>query len=191
MYVSHRTQSGFVHIPKTGGTAIKSFVLTKIGRFKRIGEKHSPYMELPNNYFVFALVRNPYHRMASMYRFFYHLHKPKKGPIPASHPLLSELMEESRTAEEPPIYPWRQTPYLHKHVRVFKYEDFDQAVNYIFDHFKLQHRTIKKRDKSLWYGDYDWREFMDKRAFEIINDECADDFKLFNYEKLTWDQLYG
>ncbi len=40
-----------------------------------------------------------------------------------------------------------------------------------------------KSAAGLWFGDYDWRDWIDKPAIATINELCDEDFKTFGYKK--------
>ena len=65
----------FVHIPRTSGTSIESFMENNMSRYKGI-EKHSNASQLYqsigkkkwNSYFKFSITRNPYDMVISLYK---------------------------------------------------------------------------------------------------------------------------
>jgi hypothetical protein len=77
--ISHQYKCVFIHIPGTAGTTIENCFLGKDQWFINFFEKHCPLsmlMEFPHNfyykfdeYFKFSIVRHPYERMRSLWRF--------------------------------------------------------------------------------------------------------------------------
>ena len=68
LYVDHKDKWGFIHIPKTGGTSIKS-VLDDYSNADCVVSSHQPIGKMPDvpNYFIFTMVRNPFTRLGSAY----------------------------------------------------------------------------------------------------------------------------
>ena len=73
MSVYSPLQIGFVHIPKTGGTSVARWMLDNIpGTIKYSTDHYSASMLLdkhPNIDMLFTIVRNPWARVVSTYRF--------------------------------------------------------------------------------------------------------------------------
>ena len=77
--ISHEHQCIFMHIPGTAGTTIEYSFLNKDQWFINFFEKHCPLSmlkEFPHNldydfgqYFKFSIVRHPYERIRSLWRF--------------------------------------------------------------------------------------------------------------------------
>lgn len=191
MYVSDDYRTAFVHIPKTGGTAFKDFVLRGLN-CRRVGPKHGSVSDLPDecsDYFIFSFVRNPYRRLASMYRF---RRLCSKNPrfaelIPNLGSLLDGVNAHVHGAGQ--LHPLHQVTYLDNRVTVFRYEDFDAGAGEACARIGIPKPDMPRLSNNHYLGDYDWREIVDRRAHEIINDVCRDDFERFDYPVLTWEQL--
>ena len=182
MYVSERRKWLFVHIPKTGGTAIKRIV----GNFKRIGEKHGKLSDLEEpeqyrDYFLFAVVRNPYQRYVSEYRFrkMWHEKSPEvlrdKGVEFDWHfRSFSSYLKYCIQKQGLRV----QADFVRHNLlapAIYKYEETD---------FSIFGQNIRGADTNF-HGHYDWREWVDSEGVEIINQHCAEDFERFGYEMWT------
>ncbi|MEI9932241.1 MAG: sulfotransferase family 2 domain-containing protein [Rhizomicrobium sp.] len=131
----------FVHIPRTGGTTVEHW-MRGLGdlklfsystpRFSKITPQHLRYADicelLGDGYFdySFAIVRNPFDRLASEYRL--HALQAQKNGIWKGAPRFSTWLEnkldsysKNSWAEDNHIRP--QWEFLSKAVKVFKYED--------------------------------------------------------------------
>lgn len=187
MYVSDGHRVGFVHIPKTGGTALKYDVLRKLS-CRRVGHKHSPVQPLPEGYFIFAMVRNPYHRIASMYRFrALRSQSPRFREVIPNVGALIEQVHEGAIAGN--LHPLCQTSYIDDRVRVYRFERFKESVSEICRRIGVPMPLMARRSSTHYLGPYDWRDFMDRRGLEIINETCREDFDRFGYPMLTWAQV--
>ena len=74
-------KSTFIHIPKTGGTSISTWLKNAYGVNYNKGFKHASYEEMKRTFgdlgFTYTVVRNPWDRVVSAY-FYY---KRKNSPI--------------------------------------------------------------------------------------------------------------
>ena len=74
--ISHKHQCIFIHIPRTGGTSIEHWFLNHTMGNKNLPLKHltAPqakliYKDYWNDYYKFSIIRNPYNRFVSMFRY--------------------------------------------------------------------------------------------------------------------------
>ena len=90
--IDHQRKIIMVHIPKTGGTSLKYAIWPE--EEKTIHEVASRYDKSNwESYFTFAIVRNPYERLASQY--VYHVKSNYKGFYLRKHPDLKKLSFEA------------------------------------------------------------------------------------------------
>ena len=199
MWVKKRRNIAFIHIPRTGGTALK----LKIGGMrKRTPWAHAKLNDVPNpelyvDYKLISIVRNPYHRLASAYHRRYRImHRPSRRGC-ESQPELSDLYVTmkrfgsflSHFAETNEL---QQRVYLeHEFLacETFKFEDTDitelaRQLNKVARPIKLN----KGRPVS-YFGKYWWPDWVDAEGVEIINDVCKEDFREFGYNRKTWRQI--
>lgn len=192
MYVSDRHRAAFIHIPKTGGTALKMGLLRRLD-CRRVGDKHGGIDQLPqeiSDYRVYAIVRNPYRRLVSSFRF-RAVRDADGGLAERQYPDLVTFLESEvfRTPHRAGKHWMCQTRLIDDRVRRFRFEQYDDAVKSICRDIAVPVPALPKTARTNHFGAYDWREFMSERAVEIINDECRDDFRLFGYPMLTWRQV--
>lgn len=192
-YISDAHRAAFVHIQKTGGTAIRHAILARMADCRREGAKHGTVRQLPaldDDFFIFTVVRNPYRRLASMYRF-RRICDQKGGLFVRRFPTLSTLLEHmiARWRSGDGVFPVCQAEFIDGRVSVYRFERFGEVVDGIASQVGLD-PTPPRRDAGVnYFGDYDWREELDRRAVEIINDECREDFRLFGYPMSTFEAL--
>lgn len=184
--ICHHRKLTFIHVPKNAGNAIA----------KWLGEAHSPdhrpwfeYAEespkLWEEYTSFAIIRNPWDRLVSLYRWWskyqskaYHLWRITSFP---------ELIEDCElgfpygNSFERPRNHWRQQAYLisrRGELRVDRLLRFEQLAEdwEAFmgpDPLPVVNRLSDGRHYSAWYNDA-WVEIV-RRAYE-------DDVRLGGYE---------
>lgn len=205
---------GFIHIPKTAGTAIREALReTKEHTCVYAGGYHDRYFDFEKRFkscdMVIAFVRNPYARHISQCEeelaFF---SKKKHGPFRKPFALTKAygyegVLRVSRTAwgnhgREKAYYPFaNQYEYIsdskgnvYPNVRVFKMDAQKQGkenyggIGTLETFLKVK---IHHRNKShLNGGELSTEEFMLSAPLlkEAINNHYAEDFRRFNYEVL-------
>ena len=188
MWVNHALQLGFVHIPRTGGTTVKWL----IGGFERVTVKHHATLgevaepERFRGYRLFAIVRDPYSRIASAYHRACARQRGEAAMRAARHHISSCAVYLRFLADNGAIRP--QVDYLdHPSLKpkVFRFEETSpvqvaRAMNGAEDY-----REIKTSD----YGDYARADWLDAEAVALVNELCRRDFIELGYSLLSWEQL--
>ena len=182
MYVSHDHKFLFVHIPKTGGTALLKMYPGLI----RHGKKHDSLADLKNpdryrDYFIFAVVRNPYRRYVSYYRWRKHYsdrsldrNNPEALQSLKSFSCFIKWMVKYHAVFSQ--FNYINHPFLA--TTVYKYEETDLST------ILPGARAVPKNEKVYYLGDYEWTDYIDEEGIALINRYCAEDFKRFNYPLL-------
>lgn len=192
MLISGAGRVGFIHIPKTGGTAITRSVLAPMG-LERVGHKHGTISDLHGDVdlrFIFSFVRNPYRRFASQYRF-NRIKVNASGMFTVNYPRLADFIRKRHElwlAGQHP-YPLCQAQFLDERVVVYRFEDFSNAVDDVCRRIGIKRPELPKGREANFYGAYDWRAELDREAVDRINDIAAEDFERFGYERMTWEKL--
>ena len=171
----------FVHIPKTGGTSIIEGYL-RYCKMRRINYRHAPISWLENpsayrGYYIFALVRNPYTRLASRYRF-QRMHKPFD----------LSFYQFIRASNYVHLEQWKFIDHPTLWVDRYQYEYIDELERYLTMLMRKPGHRIKS-EKTHYYGEYDWREIVDRDGIEYINEKCIKDFEKLGYERQTYDDI--
>lgn len=145
MPISDNLKLIFVHIPKNAGTSV---IKSKVGDFYMIG--HDSISQIKNKepkkweeYFKFAIVRNPWDRIISNYEY--------------------SKMEKSY---------WHQTSYpnaTHVDYHTLKDKTFDECVNMLYqDRSSLRHQGWKPQ--YIWISDDEKNLLVDKVFYyETLN----------------------
>lgn len=183
MYIYDVLKMCFVHIPKTGGTALKKHLRRQSGR--RVGSKHGSFAALPSeceNYFKFMVVRHPYERFASQARY-----RLQHSTRPVEWGSVSEMIRRDYLLSGHPRRPLLlQTSYLARRtdVTVYRFEKLQEAMRALSSRFGIPMLKPKSAE-GLWFGNYNWRKWLDAEAIATINDLCDEDFHAFGYKKWT------
>ena len=190
MYVNDVHKLAFLHIPRTGGTTIK----TMIGGFRRVTVDHHPCLrdvkdiEHYADYKLFSIVRDPYSRLASAYhRAFTKIMKvPRDDRRKVGERLVVSCLVYTKHLLANGVF-LSQTNYLSYDTlrpEFFRYED--QSLSELASSL-----TGEKYDeiKTSDYGEYKRSDWLDSGSVSILSDYCSGDFELFGYVKHTFEEL--
>ena len=187
MIVSNNKKFAFFHIQKTGGSALTLSLARYIDNIEEVipnklvtynnaevrGWQHKYHMngiqhhkvsmfEVPNNFFTFAFVRNPFTRIASHFISL----KPKYKTITeliANDPLptMSSLLDKPLSF-------------------IGKHEQWEKDINYIRTNLniKIDPNIIANKNK-----DYDWRQLYSTADKKAVHNYYIEDFGRFYNEK--------
>lgn len=184
----------FVHIPKAGGSTIEE-LLRKAGakqalkyhsrlNYVRCTPQHMHadifHFYVPKGFYdyAFTVVRNPFDRVASEYKWRTRL---SEQPLPEFNQWLKTTLGEF--AEKPYVYDNHVRPqweFIEDHVEIFKLEDgLDKPLQAAFGRLKLPwegieiHHAKKSSDGAIR---------ATRQSIELIRDFYAKDFKDFGYD---------
>ena len=174
----------FYHIPKTAGTSMHS-VFKQYGVSAHVNEfhwtrarshtavEHTWDKYKGNEYFSFAIVRNPYDRMFSLYNFL------KRRRV------IKETLEEfiNKMDREPSQFKLLNYNGVVPLSFVGKFENLEEDFNFIADKIKIKERykDLPKLFKAVNNGNY--KEQINNELKAIIDEKHHDDFINFNYKK--------
>ena len=187
MYISGEYNCIFIHIPKTGGTVIKNVMLHK-AHCKRIGYKHSKlkdYLKWPRlkDYFIFTFVRNPYARLVSRYRFHRISHSRKKNIDDKVRRNFTNFLQKTLD-----VGFFLQSNFIeHEYLEVDfigKQENLQEDADKLCNILKMSKVKLPKKKKYLYYGEYDYMDYLNKNSIKFINRYARKDFKQFGYDMI-------
>jgi len=171
MYVCHNEKFGFVHIRKTGGQAIKSYLLNNFNTM-RVGDKHGGVDQVPDieDYFLFAFVRDPYKRFSSLYRFMIIRDIERgRGPFWLKYPTPFSFAKDCEWLS--------QSKLINERFKIYKYEDYKNNVRMLAKRFNMNVNKLPINPGTHYYGSYDWRNWIDNESILFINEHCKEDFE--------------
>lgn len=184
MIYSNINKFMFYHIPKTAGTSLHT-VLKRYAVGPHVNEPHLTRVRSHvgveptwdkykgGEYFSFAIVRNPYDRMFSLYNFL------KRRRV------IKETLEEfiNKMDREPSQFKLLNYNGVVPLSFVGKFENLEEDFNFIADkiNIKERYKNLPKLFKAVNNGNY--KEQINNELKAIIDEKHHDDFINFNYKK--------
>jgi hypothetical protein len=186
MAIFDKTNTIFIHIPKTGGTSVSE-------RFKRFNPrkerfKHNSYIEYKKflkkdfeKYKIFSIIRNPYSRLASYFKYHLinsYLDKIIETDIPVNIKFKFYLLglivnknlklytKETLVSKTQVSFLFNEDNFIEKKIKIIKFENINKT--------RLPKFNISKFNYSL-------KDLYDKENIEIIKTYYLEDFINFNY----------
>eukprot|EP01083_Nonionella_stella_P069325 184769_1 len=204
----------YIHVPKTGGTAIEERFRNYTKYIK--GSEHYPiehYLDIcpmphtfccDNDYFVFGFVRNPYLRTISMINYFHHGGNGHSGDLRLKklfrrftnlNEFVDYFEQPSRYAtmfRDHEFFKWfTQTNYLLDSNGIYypdflgRFETFDADLERLSKILKLDMSV--HRSRLTHYNKR--RVFITPKFVDFVNDYASDDFLYFNYTKIQLNRV--
>lgn len=184
MIYSNSNKFMFYHIPKTAGTSLHT-VLKRYAVGPHVNEPHLTRVRSHvgveptwdkykgSEYFSFAIVRNPYDRMFSLYNFL------KRRRV------IKETLEEfiNKMDREPSQFKLLNYNGVVPLSFVGKFENLEEDFNFIADKINIteRYKNLPKLFKAVNNGNY--KEQINNELKAIIDEKHHDDFINFNYKK--------
>ena len=196
MIVCNKYDVIFCHVPKTGGSSIKTILLNEFE-----GEKHHVHIPIrkakrivvdPSQYIKFAVVRNPYGRMVSWYN---HLIRESE------HGKSKEVIVRPKSFED---FVKNQTQ-IYKNKQQNQFQLWDTQKSFLMNGDKigvdyiLYYETLENDFKYFckrffgkvyplphlkkWGVQMDYVDYYNDELAEIVYNRMEEDFKYFIYEK--------
>lgn len=185
MFVSKDKSLGFVHIPKTGGR----FIETRVMRKKKVycvGEKHGGVSDLPVTHkdaYIFSFIRNPYERIASLYRYISMFEYHRK-----LYPTIMDFLRKSKNTDERDLR-LNQTDFIDGSVELYRFEEMGDSIKKLCNKIGVDEPRKDLNEDLNYFGPYYPSDFLSKESVDFITEECADDFNLLGYEKMSFDKI--
>jgi len=186
MVISHKDQFIFIHVHRTAGAFLMSYLRDHFGIAAEIISQHGnaqseegALMDEHPNYFKFAFVRNPYERLLSWYLLINKWREPSEylNKTTFEHFLLEELREE-------PYFHFNQLDYLrkpgetHKMDFIGRFEQLNTDLEKLCERLKIPYHKKEALNPSK---KVDYTDFYTEKAINQVAKKCADDLAYFNY----------
>ena len=219
MPIIHSLKAIFIHIPKAGGTSIESTICDfPLFRYKLINKycwygniknndikyelDHSTMAYLKNNckyfnnnYFKFAVVRNPYARLVSEYHYCKYQYSRFIKKLDSFKDFVYELRDKFKyviqNKEKDHLYVSHYLPqYLFTHNykkiqlvnKIYKLENIKEDWIDICKNLDIDKELLKTEKNSSKFN-YNYEDYYDKELKDIVYELYKDDFIIFKYEK--------
>lgn len=184
----------FIHIPRNAGTSILSMLGDTGGRSHRsFMDYQMSNSERFKNYFKFAIVRNPYDRIVSVYEYL-------KNGGNKSHDLyfseiiekengsfdwfVNEFIDEYRIHEVLLLKPQYLFLYDYKNELqvdyIARFECLEKDIPYICQQINMPHKKMPKLNQST---NHSWEKYYEyNRTIETVGRLYKKDFEFFGYD---------
>ena len=208
--ISHKHRCIFIHIPRTAGTSIESWLEPTPQWLKSPNEKHltaiqakTLYSEFWNDYFKFTIVRHPYSRSLSLLSRFsryygvrvknHSLHfgryKQKFGsPITVEHDSRFYSPSDLLALEPSCAHPYQpHCVYVNLLTEeldaIYKFEELPNAISDLAAKLSLPYPALEQKVAAKRGVDPSLKD--DKRSLERINKLYRLDFQTYDYTMIT------
>lgn len=180
MLISTSHKFCFTHIPRTGGASIKAALNPYSDRFNggvRLpvhAAMNEPKARGMEDFFKFTIVRNPWARYASLYRF-----QQGRGEIPgvSFEQYLHQLV---RYRLKYRFYAMHQEEFGLKHMNfIGRYETLQTSFDWICHEIGLPRIELPHEHDS---GDYNYTEMYSREGERLVKSHCQDELKSFGYK---------
>lgn len=174
----------FVHIPKTGGTTLTNLLCKEEGT--EFVTAHDSVRMVPDNYFTFTFVRNPFTRLTSAWQ-----HGVRKQKYSTSFSQFLHTVNLNDLWILPQTYYFKAGKTDYKKIDfVGKYENFTKDAKVILDKININVGNIPHLNKNPIYDkhpllkqeNYYKNFYTEEWMKDWVRDNYKDDFKQFNYE---------
>lgn len=221
--IDYKRKFIFLHIPKCAGTSIGNFFINEfqykndeLSLFKDFNyftyDSHRIHFdnlneEILQNYFVFTIVRHPYTRFVSEYKYneelnindfdyycenFHQIWDKKYGKLKDLNWLQSSNINKISDGVYNNIHRISQTDYLkgaHSDLidknrfidKIIKFENLNEGIQEVFQHLNLKNKKLPHTNSSNIEKFKHKKINLSKKNKEIIYNIYKDDFSKFGY----------
>ncbi|MEM6504325.1 MAG: sulfotransferase family 2 domain-containing protein [Planctomycetota bacterium] len=179
---NHDYKIAYVHIPKTGGSTVKQ-VLNCMEN-----PNHRPLGDLPNDYFAFTLIRNPWDRLVSAYHYFDQYENIKIPHMVQARDAIKKCGSFSNMLSALPrlrmelAFPHlhQQSYWLDSRLWVGKFENMEQSLEYVSSVTNCPLSKIVHLNRTQRQP---YHKYYDTRLLDLFNIYFSDDVTLgYKYE---------
>lgn len=183
LLINHAKSWAFVHIPKTGGTTITK-ILSEDTDVEFV-TSHDSLRLIPDNYYIFTFVRNPFTRLASAW-----MHGVRKNLYNPSFDYFLKEVNENDVWILPQTFYTNAGKGENKKVSfIGKYEDFNNDLEKVLTKINVKYNKIPHLNRNPIYNNhpnlkqhsYYKHLFQEKWMIDWVHERYYNDFKIFNY----------
>jgi len=213
MPISYTYKTVFIHIPKCAGTSVEKilgtsskseyFSSTQVninGLQKTL--QHFTYSELKNSvnidwpsYYVFSIVRNPYARFVSDFKYRKDLYlltgRPEHNPVDFPTFVTNLTMEQTQRIKKFDAHLETQSSFLKNvdgqiepFIEIFKFENLEPCWARLKEKTGVEFKNIFWSRKSK--EDKPYNQFYTQEMADIIYNFYKEDFDNFGYSRQLW-----
>lgn len=183
LLINHANSWAFVHIPKTGGTTITK-ILSEDKNVEFV-TSHDSLRLIPDNYYIFTFVRNPFTRLASAW-----MHGVRKKLYNSSFDKFLKEVNENDVWILPQSFYTNAGKGENKKVSfIGKYENFEEDLKKVLKKIDTKCNKIPHLNRNPIYNNhpklkqhsYYKQIFQERWMIDWVHERYYNDFKIFNY----------
>ena len=189
MTISHQLKMIFIHVHRTGGTALTDVLRQNLGGDFDILTQHSNvktlvpgFLEKYEGYYTFGFTRNPWSRILSWYSL---IHLNDQKSLAEERKRLEEFIEWDAAADfTTQFFHYNSLDYFSnkkgelKVDKIFQYENFESEVGILFNQLNLPLTEVPIRNETY---SKNYREYYTDKSRSLIAQKCKKDIQYFRY----------
>lgn len=189
MVLSHSLKFIFIHVHRTGGTALTSLLKNKLDnkldvlcQHGNARTPHSYLLEIHKEYYTFGFTRNPWKRMLSWYSL---IHKNDPKNLAEERKRFEKFIELDAASDfTTPFFHYNSIDYFTnekgalKVDKIFRYENLEEATIELFNRFGFPFTGIPSINETPAKN---FREYYTNKSQQLIAEKCKKDIEYFNY----------
>lgn len=159
----------FIHIPKTGGTALTCTYPQIVH-----GHPHATASEVPDHVFKFTIIRNPFDRMVSLWAY-----QNRQSDFLPVHHFRQWIREPTDHPLRPNVFLLSpQTTWVDDDTYFCLYDCYDEHLGKVLDYLSIPRKPIALKNVSKRTSTQ-WTDYYDPKTFDIVMQRYRKDVKLY------------
>jgi hypothetical protein len=189
MIISHKLNMIFIHVHRTGGTALTKLIKKEVADSVDFRSQHSnaktvepSFFEDYVHHYVFGFTRNPWDRILSWYSL---IHSNDPRGIAEERIRLEEFIESDAASDfTTQLFHYNTIDYFKNRKdeiiadEIFVFENIKLDVKRILDRFKLDMSSYSVLNNTRVK---DYKEYYTDKSVELVAKKCSADIQHFNY----------
>lgn len=189
MIISHNLKIIFIHVHRTGGTALANTLRPKLIDNFEILSQHSnaktlepTFFNKHNDYYTFGFTRNPWERILSWYSL---IHFNDKKDIAEERVRLEKFIESDAASDfTTQFFHYNSLDYFTNNKGeivvddIFRYENIDKDIRNIFNRLNLNLTEFPIINATSVKN---YKDYYTEKSINLIAQKCKKDIQHFNY----------
>jgi len=189
MIIAHNLKLIFIHVQRTGGTALSNILRQKLGgNFDILSQHHNAktldtiFLENYSDYYTFGFTRNPWSRILSWYSL---IHFNNQKSLVEERKRFEEFIELDFAADfTTQFFHYNSLDYFSNKEgklivdKIFHYENLENEIRVLFNQFNLPLTEIPLINET---NPKNYKDYYTDKSRSLIAQKCKKDIEYFNY----------